>query len=370
MHIAFRVDSSTILGHGHVMRCLTLAQAIVRAEKHPKISISFITKANQGNINHLICKAGYQLILLPTGDIPIRQEDSNTWLGCTPEQDALHTIEAMKALAEIDLLIVDHYAIAKSWHQLIKPFCRQLMVIDDLANRSLDCDVLLDQTLNRQARQYQALVPEHCQLLLGQNYMLLRDEFLLLKAQAKRRRKQQSKQLTHANILITMGGSDPDNLSELALHAIEKLKVDLPNISATLVISSQSKHIDAIQQQQKRLSWCQLITDSQHMAELMLHADIAIGASGTTAWERCCLGLPCLTTINAQNQQLIAENLTSAGATINLGWHQQVTLDAISEQLSYILNNAQAYLSFVNNCFAACDGKGANRVAKKLLQRC
>lgn len=370
MHIAFRVDSSTIIGHGHVMRCLTLAQAIVRAQKQLKIHISFITKANQGNINHLISKAGYQLVLIPAGESPIKQEDSNTWLGCTAEQDALQTIEAIKTLPSVDLLIVDHYAIAKSWHLLVKPFYQHLMVIDDLASRPLDCDFLLDQTLNRQAEKYHTLVPEHCQLLLGQNYMLLRDEFVALKAQAKARREQQSKQLRQVNILITMGGGDPDNLSMLALLAIEKLRMDFPNISATLVVSSQSKHLDALRKQQRNLTWCQLITDSQHMAELMLNADIAIGASGSTAWERCCLGLPSLTTVNAQNQQLIAENLAKAGASINLGWHQQIIVDAVSKQLRRLVDTPQEYLSMVDNCFAACDGKGANRVAQQLLQRC
>lgn len=376
MHIAFRVDSSITMGHGHVMRCLTLAQALERAKNPIKIAISFITKTHQGNINHLISTAGYQLILLATGDSLIKQEDSNTWLGCTPEQDARQTIAAIRTLASIDLLIVDHYAIAKSWHQLVKPFYQQLMVIDDLASRSLDCDILLDQTLNRHAEQYQPLVPEHCQLLLGQNYMLLRDEFAALRAQAKDRRKQmieqqsnlQDKQLSQANILITMGGGDPDNLSALALLAVEKLRADLPNISATIVLSSQSKHLEHLLLQQQNLPWCQLIIDSKNMAQLMLNADIAIGASGVTAWERCCLGLPSLTTVNAENQQLIAANLANAGASINLGWHQKITIESIAKQLRDLLNSPQQYMSMVSDCFAACDGLGTTNIAEKLLK--
>jgi len=376
MHIAFRVDSSTTIGHGHVMRCLTLAQALARAQKPINVAISFITKAHQGNINHLISKVGYQLILLAAGNSLVKQEDSHTWLGCTPEQDAIQTIAAIKTLAPIDLLIVDHYAIAKAWHQLVKPFYQQLMVIDDLASRPLACDILLDQTLSRHAAQYQQLVPKHCQLLLGQNYMLLRDEFAALRAQAKDRRKQiieqqnglQDKQLSQANILITMGGGDPDNLSTLALLAIEKLRAEFPNISATLVLSSQSKHLKHLQLQQQNLPWCHLIIDSQSMAQLMLNADIAIGASGATAWERCCLGLPSLTTVNADNQQLIATNLANAGASINLGWHQKITIDTIAKQLGGLLNSPQQYLSMVSDCFAACDGLGTTNVAETLLK--
>ncbi len=375
MHIAFRVDSSTIIGHGHVMRCLTLAHAITCAPKQFEITISFITKENQGNINHLISNAGFQLILIAIGNNTIKQENSDTWLGCTPEQDALQTIASIKKLSPIDLLIVDHYAIAKSWHQLVKPYYQKLMVIDDLANRLLDCDFLLDQTLNRNKEHYQSLVPEHCSLLLGQDFMLLRDEFAALKAQAKIRRKRhitqqstlQGIQLTQANILITMGGSDPDNLSELALLAIKKLRVDFPNISATLVLSSQSKHIKTLQQQQKYFPWCKLVIDTQTMAKLMLNADIAIGASGATSWERCCLGLPCLTIINAENQQFVAKNLALANASINLGWYQQVSIDAITEQLHALLKNQKIYVAMVESCFSTCDGQGAARVAKALI---
>ncbi|MBL4942737.1 MAG: UDP-2,4-diacetamido-2,4,6-trideoxy-beta-L-altropyranose hydrolase [Colwellia sp.] len=369
MHIAFRVDSSTIIGHGHVMRCLTLARALTHLQKHIKVNISFITKANQGNINHLINQANYQLVLLPIGNQLIEQKNSDTWLGCTPEHDAEQCITAIKKIAPIDLFIVDHYAIAKSWHQRVKPYYQKLMVIDDLANRLLDCDFLLDQTLNCHKEHYQSLVPEHCQLLLGQDYMLLRDEFLALRAQAKSHREQQSTQLTQANILITMGGGDPDNLSELALLAIEKLHTYLPNVSATLVLSSQSKHIKLLLQRQKKSPWCQLVIDSKNMAQLMLSADIAIGASGATAWERCCLGLPSLMTINAVNQQVIAKNLADTDASINLGWHKNITSDMITTQLKRILASPSSYLTMVKHCFSACDGRGASKVAQSLIAK-
>lgn len=369
MQIAFRVDSSTIIGHGHVMRCLTLADALVRVQKNKEINISFITKAHQGNINHLIRNKGYQLELLPIGDKALKQEDSNTWLGCKSEQDATQTITAIKALSPINLLIVDHYAIDKAWHQQVRPFYQQLMVIDDLANRPLDCNVLLDQTLNCQAERYKHFVPEYCHLFLGQNYMLLRDEFVNLREKAKVRREQQSKQLTQANIMITMGGGDPDNLSELALLAIEKLRADFPAITATLVLSSQSKHLESLKQRLRKLPWCRLVTDCQAMADLMLDAYIAIGASGSTAWERCCLGLPCLTTVNAENQQLIAKNLSDAGASINLGWHKDISIKMITIQLQSLLSTPQKYLTMVDRCFSTCDGQGATRVAKALVAK-
>ncbi len=375
MHIAFRVDSSNIIGHGHIMRCLTLAHALVTQTKQLKgedISISFLCRNHQSNINNLVSQNNFYLITLPQGKETIKLADSNTWLGCSQSQDAQQCVNAIKSLTAnivpFDILIVDHYALDEQWHNLVSPYYQQLMVIDDLASRSLHCELLLDQTLGRQPQQYQSFVPKHCQLLLGKNYMLLRDEFSALQEQAILQRQLRSKQLTSANILISMGGGDPDNLSELALLAIAQVIKNYPNITTSLVLSSQSLHLKSLQRLSNQFTWCTLITDCQNMGDLMLSADIAIGASGATAWERCCLGLPSLITVNAENQQLIAKNLTHAGATINLGWHKEITTNTVINALEKLLNEANTYLTMVDNNLNCCDGLGAKRVAKVLIE--
>lgn len=374
MHIAFRADSSTIIGHGHIMRCLTLAHALVAQVKNNKdltLQISFICRDQPNNINQLISQTDFTLITLPLGEQVINQQDSTTWLTCSQKQDAQQCIKAIESLSSVpvDMLIVDHYAIDRQWHKIVASHYQQLMVIDDLANRSLQCDVLLDQTLNRQAKNYQQLIPENCLLLLGQNYMLLRYEFSQLQKQAMIQRQLRSKQLSAANILISMGGSDPDNVSERVLLAIAQLQQRYPDVTASLVLSSQSKHLKKVAALSDSFTWCTLIIDTKNMAALMLTADIAIGASGATAWERCCLGLPSLTTVNAKNQQLIANNLADAGASINLGWHQKVSGEMISTAIKTLFNNPKAYLAMVNNNFFCCDGLGANRVAQVLLEQ-
>jgi UDP-2,4-diacetamido-2,4,6-trideoxy-beta-L-altropyranose hydrolase len=387
MHIAFRVDSSTIIGYGHVMRCLTLAHALSHQFKtvnkaSPKgrqktnfdepLFISFICRDHQGHINQLILDDHFTLLQLPpiTQGMTqaIIQNNTNTWLGIPFEQDAQQCITHLKQLPKIELMIVDHYAIDHHWHMLMKPYYRKLLVIDDLANRIHACDYLLDQTFNRNKKAYQALVPKHCQLLLGQYYILLRDEFSQLKIQARLRRKEHinndNKGLSSANIIITMGGTDPDNLSQLTLSAINELMGTLPNITVDVVISSQSIHLTTIQKFCNEQPWANLIIDSKNMAKLMLSADIAIGASGGTAWERCCLGLPCLTIVNAENQQLIAHTLAQAGACINLGWYQDITVQTMAFSIKKLYNKTKTYEKMANNCFNICDGKGADRVAK------
>ncbi|MFQ3190193.1 MAG: UDP-2,4-diacetamido-2,4,6-trideoxy-beta-L-altropyranose hydrolase [Paraglaciecola sp.] len=377
MHIAFRADSSNIIGHGHIMRCLTLAHALITQVSQNKqlkdINISFICRNHHHNINHLISQNKFTLITLPQGKAIIKQQDSNTWLGCSQEEDARQCITALKSLTTkiipIDILVVDHYALDEQWHRLVSPYYQQLMAIDDLANRYLHCDLLLDQTLHRQSEHYLSHVSEHCQLLLGKDYMLLRDEFSILKDQVSIQRQLRSKQLTSANILISMGGGDPDNLSERALLAIAQLCEHYPNITVNLVLSSQSKYLKKLQQLSSSFSWCTLITDCKNMGDLMLSADIAIGASGATAWERCCLGLPSLITVNAENQQLIAKNLTDVGATINLGWHQEITIDTMANALEKLFNEPKTYLTMAENNLNCCDGLGASRVAKILIDR-
>ena len=410
MHIAFRVDSSTIIGYGHVMRCLTLAHALSHefktAQKNnidEELLISLICRDHQGHINQLVLDNQFNLLTLPSIKQKINAKNTDSWLGTTFEQDSLQCITHLESLPAISLLIVDHYAIDHHWHTLMKPYYQELLVIDDLANRTHACDYLLDQTFNRDKKDYHALVPEHCQLLLGQAYMLLRSEFSLLKAQAKRRRNIRIDEYNNrinrversTEILITMGGTDPDNLSQLALGAIdERIKSSLEiydntanmanNITTNIVISSQSIHLPALTLFCEKRSWATLIIDSKDMANLMLSADIAIGACGGTAWERCCLGLPCLTTVNAKNQQLIADNLSAADGIINLGWHQNITSESINTALTLLLNtplnyppshqrgslasdlssNVNVYEKMVNACFNIVDGKGADSVAR------
>lgn len=373
MHIVFRVDSSTIIGHGHVMRCLTLAQALLRAFKThqqvEKLFIVFICRSNKGNINQRIIDSGFHLIELPASSQTISADNTNSWLGTSYQEDALRCIEQIKTLTDISLLVVDHYAIDHHWQSLIKPYCQKMFVIDDLANRQHVCDYLLDQTYLRNCSDYNALIPEHSAMLLGQQYILLRDEFSALKASATRRRQvyMTANNSSTCNILITMGGSDPENLSKKALLAIKKLIQQEIEVTTNVVISSKSKHLNALKQFCQSNTWATLIVDSKNMAELMLTADIAIGACGGTAWERCALGLPCLTTINAENQQLIADNLTTKGAIINLGWHQDVTIDSMSYAIKSLQGNTDKYKKMVSACFDVCDGTGTQKVAQFIM---
>jgi len=368
--VAIRVDASTRIGTGHVMRCLTLA---TKLKKHG-VNVIFLSKKHQGSLNQLITLKGFELAELsaPIQNIE-NQTDEKLWLGCSFQDDANECLEALKS-STINLLIVDHYSLDEHWQKLIrkKLTLTKIMVIDDLANRQHDCDILLDQTLGREASDYQKLVPSDCQLLLGADFIMLRDEFLQKRSQAKSNRKDRINTLDNKNILITMGGTDPDNIAEQLLNWLikfDKAQQNNNKIQVTLVVNQTSPFIKDLAGICAKYDWITIISNPESMSKLMLNADIAIGSSGATAWERCCLGLPSLAIISAENQHLISDNLSRAGAIINLGHFSNLTYANFAESLSQVLNATKTYQKMVENSFSCCDGSGILKVTNALLAK-
>ena len=197
MNIVFRVDASAQIGSGHVMRCLTLAKRY-RREGH---TVSFVMRALSSNLMTFVEEAGFSVHPLPYVKSWQMLTGYLAWLTVTQEQDAQETTAVLRTMGQVDRLIVDHYALDAAWETVCRPYAREIMAIDDLANRRHNCDILLDQNFyeNASAR-YMGLVPDHCRLLLGPQHALLRDEFYEIKP---RRR-------TGAlhNILVFYGGSD------------------------------------------------------------------------------------------------------------------------------------------------------------------
>ncbi len=309
MNILFRVDASLQIGNGHVMRCLTLADAL----KQDGANCIFICREHEGNLLTLIRNKGHNALSLPSSSAnisrsltPTRQEYL-TWLGTTPEEDARQTIIALQSLA-LDKpvwLIIDHYALDSEWESSVRPYCQKIMVIDDLADRQHDCDLLLDQTFGRDERDYQPLVPEHCTIITGCYYALLRPEFAEWREYSlQRRQKPQLKQL-----LITLGGVDKGNVTEKVLAALSDS--DLPNdCHITIVMGKHAPWLAAVTTQAQQLPWpTEVKVDVSNMAEVMANSDLCIGAAGSTTWERCCLGLPTIMLITANNQMFAAERL-------------------------------------------------------------
>ena len=351
MNIIFRVDASLKMGTGHVMRCLTLAQVL----KENGANIKFICRKHEGNLIDKIHSSGFnvhELGLLEEIKVDNKLTHS-PWLGVTQQQDADDCIDILKA-KKVDWLIVDHYALDEQWQKRLKPYYEKIMVIDDLADRKHQCDVLLDQTFGRQHDDYVALVPKDCELLLGSQYALLRPEFSKWRAYSlERRSKPEFKKL-----LINMGGVDVDNVTE---NVLDELKLcNLPNdMNIIVVMGSSAPHLESVKFKAMTLPYkTEVRVDVDNMAEVMANSDIAIGAAGSTTWERCCLGLPTIQIVIAKNQLFSAETLAH---------HNIVKLAKEIKETTYLLESSSEWMKSVgSSALEICDGMGSYKVFNKM----
>ena len=357
MKIVVRADASLTMGSGHIMRCLTLADGLKQQGHH----ISFICRQHDGHLADLIGQKGFAVQLLAkskTADF-IKQHAHSEWLGASESDDFAECKPILQALKP-DWLIIDHYAIGKNWEQQAKRLLPNLKIlaIDDLADRTHDCEILLDQNFGRKNEDYQPLVPSDCQRLLGTRYTLLRDEFASWRAMSLSRRK--SVQQPN-NILVNLGGVDNDNVTLKILQSLNTfVQQSTQAFNVTVVMGKTAPHIVRIQDFAKQANFpCHVIVNANNMAELMANADLAIGAAGSTTWERCCLGLPMVLIVLADNQQVIAKALADKNVV-------KVVTDmaALDEQLPRLLSEiADNYKKFSRQSAKLVDGQGAKRVA-------
>jgi len=353
MNVAIRTDASRKIGSGHVMRCLTLADAL--SELGSKVV--FICKDHDSNLIHKITNFGYEVKELSVSS----SNDANSqlahaeWLGGTQEDDAEKTIAAIKSI-DVDWMIVDHYAIDESWHKKIRPYANRIFVIDDLGDRKHDCDILMDQNLGATFEKYKDMVPKDCEFLLGTKYALLRPEFTQWRDTSLERRRHVAEP---KNILVSLGGVDPQNITTDVINELSKLCA-LVDVEVNVVLGGQSPHINAVENAAKKAS-CKINVhvDSMRMAELMSQADLAIGASGSSSWERCALGLPTISYVIAENQKSIAEELTKNGASIMVMSTRDLS-DAVAEIKKSLDSFSLAAAGLV-------DAMGASRVIECLL---
>ena len=358
MKIVIRTDASFSIGSGHVMRCLTLADVL----RKQGAEVSFICREHKGNLIHYIEEKGYFVSRLDNCfsniDIPNKLNHNplvhSGWLGSTQKEDA----EACDSILETsipDWLIVDHYAIDYRWQIKLKNHYKNLMVIDDLADRQHECDLLLDQTFGRSEDDYNKLVPDNCSLLLGAQYALLRPEFSKWRKYSLQRRATPELK----NILINMGGIDGDNVTGQVLHIL-KTCVLPEKLTVTIILGATNPNIESVKKLAMAMSIkTEVKVSVSNMAELMAKADLAIGAAGSTTWERCCLGLPSIQMVIAENQKFIAENLTKANVIQCV--ESLADLPSMLNQILKRLRKTSILSSVIT------DGSGADKVCNYLI---
>lgn len=364
--LLIRCDASFSIGSGHVIRCRTLARELQRRGA----AITFLCRRQPGDLIGLL-EQEFPVLVLP--DLPLAscaglqgRELYSAWLGCSQEQDSAQCLEA---LAEADItsaawLLVDHYGLDSTWeaHMLAGLTCDappKLLVIDDLADRPHQADLLLDQNFFGESTEwrYLGLVPPHCRQLLGPHYALLGPEYAqlhpLVPARTELRR-----------VLVFFGGVDPANLTVQAVETL--MSPELAHLAVDVVVGVLSPQRQVIENLAAQRAYTTMHDPLPSLAGLIARADLAIGAGGATTWERCCLGLASLCLTLADNQKTIISELDHQDIVQWLGdsctpWTSKLKL-SISK---LILSEEQLY-DWSSRCKSVVDGKGASRAAEAL----
>jgi len=337
--IVVRADASAIIGGGHVMRCLALANTL----RNAGATCWFAGLAETATAVAALGESGHR------------------WLAIDPPGNAAALRHALhrEGVPSCDWLIVDHYGWLEADETACRVWARNIMVIDDLADRSHDCDILLDQTFGRAPSDYEGLVPASARKLLGTPYALLRPEFSIARPNALRRRSSG----VLKRVLVTMGLTDAPGATKKVIQQLAKqpFKVDI-------AIGAAAPQLDDI----KRLAGSneelfQLHIGSPSMAALMSDADICIGAAGSSSWERCCVGLPSILLVLADNQRAIARCLEAASAAIILGGLDDLEKKNVAELLVVLRESPELLVRISRSAAAICDGRGTLRAAEWIM---
>jgi UDP-2,4-diacetamido-2,4,6-trideoxy-beta-L-altropyranose hydrolase len=354
--VLIRADASATMGSGHIARTLTLARSL----RDAGAAVSFVTRRHAGNLIELCLDSGFETVALEigTGTAPAEAGPAHAeWLGSSWQEDADATTAAIARRAvRPGWLIVDHYALDERWERALRPQVERIMVIDDLADRRHDCDLLLDQNLVDDAdERYRDKVAETCALMLGPRYALLQPLYAELHERVAVRVG------PIRRVLICFGGGDCAGLAQNALRAFLDMK--RPDVACDLVVATEDSVLDALARGHGNVRVHRRLPS---LAPLMADAQLAVGGAGATSWERMCLGLPAIVVTLADNQVAIARTLHRGGYARWLGPVDAVSGDDLRQALQEAFDQgADSRSSRLG--WSTVDGRGLWRVRAALL---
>lgn len=354
MKVVIRADASLRIGTGHIVRCRTLAREL----RERGAEILFICRAHEGHQISMLENLGFKVGVLPQPAGTVAAEDEYAqWLGTSQGQDAAET-GANLADGRADCLVVDHYALDEAWEGRMRPYASRILAIDDLANRHHDCDLLLDQNAGADSNaRYSGMLPENCRTLFGPRFALLAPEFRSLEARIRSDVKR---------VLVFFGGVDVDNITEIALDALSRS--DLAHLQLDIVVGVTNPHRQRLEVKSRKRGGATVWGPQPHLADLMRDADLAIGAGGTTTWERMCAGLPSIVISIAENQRHACEVLGKDDLIVYAGTSGSVDVDHLANVTAGVLRNRTQLLELSRKARQEVDGLGTVRVADEIFR--
>lgn len=359
MNVYLRADSSLSIGSGHIIRCLNLAKALKKAGAQ----CTFVSKNHHGNILEKIIQEKFPFKVITALDKPdVYVRDEKSWLDGNQCDDAEQFVSLVaENCRSPNIIVVDHYSLDREWEAIVKARFPEayLVVIDDLCNRPHCGDLIIDQTYQRNARDYVKFNENNGKVLAGTNFALispifsqLRDQSISRKAGIKKPKK----------LMLTMGGVDAQNIAGKMLECLEHL--DFENIEKiSVILGAACPHGEEIAMLASKSKYCvEVLFNVSNMAELMLEHDFAIGALGGTTWERCVMGLPAVNVVIADNQRTIANNLAEAGAIIMNA--EKFNASDLGTALTHLVTHYHVQRLLAMNI---CDGQGLFRVTQEMI---
>lgn len=315
----FRVDASQSIGSGHVMRCLTFAHAL----RKQGAEVSFACRIDTGDMRDVLAEAGFTVHAL----------QSSEW-----RSDADATLGVIAKSRPIDWLVVDHYALGIDWERRLRLQVDNLLVIDDCPLRDHDCDLLLDPNFSESgASRWMGRVPFTCRVLAGLRFALLREEFVKARGELRSRDGQIGR------LLICFGGADPDGAALIALDGLILLARQglLKGVVFDVVTGGSNPHKSVLAERSACLPGATFTETANDMAARMAAADLALGAGGGMIWERCCLGLPALVAVLADNQAPAVADVARLGAHWSLGKMGEFDAHTIADRVADLLEHPE-----------------------------
>ena len=344
MKIVFRVDASSDVGLGHLSRCVNLAE-VLRSQGN---EVLFICRDDSSKSFKILEDRLFKVVLLPSNmaSSQISQED-----------DADETIEALDGLRP-SWLVVDSYCLDNEFEQKLRDYVEKIAVIEDLADRRHDCDLLIDQNYSdRTVETFKRQVPETCKFLIGPKYAMLNSVF------AKIREVSVAPRTELKRVLVFCGGSDPKNLTKTFLDALSG--DEFSDLAVDVVIGAQNQNFKSGSTNQYDTN-IQFHESGDDFAKIMSNSDLAIGAGGTTTWERMCLGVPSVVVSIAENQVPTCEKLGREGFIRYLGPQSEVTNESVGSAIREFLQTPSALSAVSIKSQIVVDGKGCMRVAEAM----
>ena len=347
--LIIRADSTPRIGTGHIMRCIALAQAW----QDRGGEVTFISHCESKLLRQRIQDEGFNLVSVQVSHP-----------GPFDLEFTLDFLRNLKTSSqEQPIVVIDGYHFDTDYQKAIKKNGYKLMVIDDYNHLSYyQADILLNQNINAPELKYSC--SENTVQLLGCKYVMLRREFFRYR-EFKREIPEKAR-----NILVTMGGADPDNVTLKVLKAIYLLNE--PDIEVKVIVGPSNPNLEVLQSEVMSYDLPVSLIFSpppEKMPEFMAWADMAVTAGGSTCWELAFMGVPSLIITVAENQEGIGEGLEKVGAARNLGWFFKIDVNGLKDEIRKIIYDNNIREEMYSKGKKLVDGLGLKRIFNEVEQQ-